>query len=250
MDPVVDPARLAALVAAHHQHPGSPGDPRDFDGFSEDARVRELTLDPVAFPDAASLQEDRNLGRLRVTNVDGDTDGDGDFDQLFALGTRSFSIWTGEGELVFDSGDEFERVIEEALPACFNCSGGNIRFDARSPDRGPEPETLAVGRVDGRDYAFIAPERIGGVYAYDITDPAAPVFQQYINFRDFSIDPSEVCESGKPASEACTKAGDLEPEGVLFIPASDSPIDAPLVVVTHELSTSTTLYRVDVVDGG
>ena len=226
------------------------GDPRDFDGFSEDARVRELTLDPAAFPDAASLQEDRNLGRLRVTNVDGDTDGDGDFDQLFALGTRSFSIWTEEGELVFDSGDDFERVIEEALPACFNCSGGNIRFDARSPARGPEPETLAVGRVGERDYAFIAPERIGGVYVYDITEPVAPAFQQYINFRDFSIDPSLVCESRKPASDACADAGDLEPEGVLFIPASDSPIDAPLVVVTHELSTSTTLYRVDVVDGG
>jgi hypothetical protein len=191
------------------------------------------------------LQQDQNLGRLRVSRVDGDVDGDGVFDRVYALGGRSFAIWTGEGELVFDSGDELERIIAEAVPDCFNCAGGNIRFDERSDDRGPEPESLALGRVDGRDYAFIAPERIGGVFVYDITDPRAPVFQQYVNLRDFTVDPSEVCERNRRASAACAAAGDLEPEGVLFIPAADSPIDVPLVVVTHELSTSATIYRVN-----
>ncbi len=221
------------------------GDPRDTDAFSEDVRVRALALDPVAFPDAASLQEDSRIGRLRVTNADGDTDGDGDFDQLFALGARSFSIWTGEGDLVFDSGDAFEQILAEVLPRCFNCAGDSIGFDEQSDDRGPEPETLAVGQIGARQYAFIAPERIGGLYVYDITDPVSPVFQQYINLRDFAINPAEVCEERRPLSEECARAGDLEPEGVLFIPAADSPIGVPLVVVTHELSTSTTLYRVD-----
>ena len=221
------------------------GDPREGDAFSEDVQVGELSLDPVAFPDAAELQDDRNIGRLRVTNVDGDTDGDGDFDQLFALGARSFSIWTGQGDLVFDSGDQFEQILAEVLPGCFNCGGGSIGFDEQSDDRGPEPESLAVGKIGARHYAFIAPERIGGLYVYDITDPVSPVFQQYINFRDFAINPAEVCEEARPMSDACAKAGDLEPEGVLFIPAVNSPIGAPLVVVSHELSTSTTLYRVD-----
>jgi len=221
------------------------GDPRDSDGFSENVRVRDLTLDPGAFPDAASLQQDRNLGRLRVTNVDGDVDGDGAFDQLFVLGSRSFAIWTAEGALVFDSGDDLEQIMAEAVPSCFNCGGGRIRFDEWSPARGPEPEALTIGQVGGRDFVFIVPERIGGVYVYDITDPAAPAFQQYINFRDFTVDPSEVCEEKQPASEECVAAGDLEAEGVLFIGAADSPIDAPLVVVTNELSTSATIYRVD-----
>jgi len=88
---------------------------------------------------------------------------------------------------------------------------------------------------------------IGGLYVYDITDPVSPMFQQYINLRDFAINPAEVCEERRPLSEACANAGDLEPEGVLFIPAAESPIGVPLVVVTHELSTSTTLYRVDAV---
>jgi hypothetical protein len=219
------------------------GDPRDFDGFSEDARVRDLRLDPAAFPDAADLQADRNLGRLRVTNVDGDADGD--FDEIFMLGSRSFAIWTAAGRLVFDSGDDLERIIAEAVPACFNCSDSSINFDGRSPDRGPEPETAAVGSIGGRHYAFIAPERIGGVYVYDVTDPVAPSFQQYINFRDFSVDPDQVCEENRPQSEECAQAGDLGPEGVLFISADDSPIGVPLIAVSHELSTSTTLYRID-----
>ena len=42
--------------------------------------------------------------------------------------------------------------------------------------------------------------------------------------------------------------GDLEPEGVLFIPASESPTGVPLVAVVHEVSGSTTLYRVERVE--
>ncbi len=221
------------------------GDPRDFDGFSEQVRVRNLNLDSTAFPDGMALQEDRNLGRLTVTNVEGDGDGDGDFDQIFLLGSRSFATWTEDWELIFDSGDDLEQITARAAPAFFNTPDDQTKFDAKSNERGPEPETLAVGRVGSRQYVFIAPERIGGVFVYDITDPANPAFQQYINFRDFTIDPAEVCEKNKPQSETCAQAGDLGPEGVLFISGEESPIDVPLVVVVHEVSDSTTIYRVD-----
>jgi DNA-binding beta-propeller fold protein YncE len=212
------------------------GDPRESTAFVEETPLRTLRLDTEVFPNAAVLQQEGNLGRLRVSRVDGDLDGDDAFDQVFAYGGRSFSIWSGAGELIFDSGDELERIAAEAVPACFNCSGGSSRFDERSDDRGPEPEALAIGRIGGRDYVFLAPERIGGLYVYDIADPRAPVFQHYVNFRDFSIDPRRVCAADRPVSAACAAAGDLEPEGVLFIAAADSPIGVSLVVVTHELS--------------
>ena len=80
---------------------------------------------------------------------------------------------------------------------------------------------------------------------YDITDPVAPVFQQYVNFRNFDIDPAQVCTESEPQSKECAAAGDLEPEGVLFISASDAPAGFPLVVVTHEVSDSVTLYRIE-----
>ena len=67
---------------------------------------------------------------------------------------------------------------------------------------------------------------------YDVTDPTAPSFVDYTNTRDFAGD-----------AEAGT-AGDLAPEGLLFIPAEDSPNGAPLLVVTYEVSGSTVVFEV------
>jgi 2',3'-cyclic-nucleotide 2'-phosphodiesterase/3'-nucleotidase/5'-nucleotidase len=79
--------------------PQNEGDARDYDGFSEEDRVKDLDLDPTAFPDADTLQADENLGRLNITTTLGDTDGDGDYDQLFAYGARSFLHLGCRGQL-------------------------------------------------------------------------------------------------------------------------------------------------------
>ncbi|MGB5594056.1 MAG: choice-of-anchor I family protein, partial [Crocosphaera sp.] len=79
------------------------GDSRDYDGFSEEDRVADLLLDDTAFPNAEELQQEPVLGRLTVTTTLGNTDGDGDFEQLFAFGGRSFSIWDEDGNLIWDS---------------------------------------------------------------------------------------------------------------------------------------------------
>ncbi len=212
------------------------GDARDYDGFSEEARVRDLTLDPTAFPDAATLQLDENLGRLNITLANGDTDGDGDYDELYAYGARSFSIWTLTGgglDLVYDSADDFEQITAAELPAFFNSTNDdNDSFDNRSDDKGPEPEGLALGEIDGRTYAFVGLERIGGVMVYDITDPAAPTFVEYVNNRDFSVDAT------------APEAGDLGPEGLVFIPGADSPTGQPLLVTANEVSGTVTVYGV------
>ncbi|CAN5905289.1 MAG: hypothetical protein USCGTAYLOR_02506 [Chromatiales bacterium USCg_Taylor] len=86
------------------------GDARDYDGFSEEERVKDLIRDPVAFPNAADLQEDKQLGRLNVTTANGDRDKDGDFEQLYAFGARSFSIRAADGKLIFDSGNDLKRI--------------------------------------------------------------------------------------------------------------------------------------------
>lgn len=203
------------------------GDARDWPGFSEEARVSTLTLDPAAFPTGATLKQAGNLGRNNVTRSLGDTDGDGDYDQLYSLGGRSFSIWSSTGERVYDSGSEFERVTAAEDPAHFNASNDNTNFDDRSDNKGPEPEGVAVGEIDGRTYAFIGLERVGGIMMYDITDPAAPFFVDYLNNRDFA--------SG---------TGDAGPEGVHFIAACDSPNGQPLVAVANEISGTVTLYAV------
>lgn len=207
------------------------GDARDYEGFSEEERVKDLTLDPDAFPNAEELQEDENLGRLTVTNTLEDTDNDGDFDELYAFGGRSVSIWDSEGNLVFDSGDAFEQITADLLPEFFNADETNDDlFDNRSDNKGPEPEGLAIGQIGNKTLAFIGLERIGGVMLYDISDPFNPLFLDYVNPRDFSV-----------ASEL---AGDLAPEGLLFIDSTNSPNGKPLLVVTNEISGTTTIYQV------
>jgi choice-of-anchor I-like protein len=222
------------------------GDPVDFEGFSERVRLKDLPLDPTEFPDAETLKMDENLGQLQVTTVDGDVDGDEDYDEIFMLGSRSFAIWSADGQLIFDSGDDFEQIIAEAVPDYFNAPEDENEFDARSDDRGPEPEPLTVGRIGPRTYVFVAFERIGGVIVYDLTDPYEPRFQQYINYRNFDVEPKAVCGTrGQPELPGCEIVGDLEPEGLVFIAARESPIGVPLLAVIHELSDSTTLYRIN-----
>ncbi|KAA5539936.1 DUF839 domain-containing protein [Roseiconus nitratireducens] len=202
------------------------------DDRGEDERIKDLTLDPTAFPNAAELQEDENLGRLGVSTIDGDIDGDGDYDQLFAYGARSFSIWDADGNLVFDSGDQFEQITAAAYPDNFNASNDDNEPETRSDAKGPEPEAITTGVVNGRTLAFVGLERIGGIMVYDVTDPTAPVFQQYINNRDFSGDP----ESGT--------AGDLGVEDLKFIPAADSPNGAPLLLSSNEVSGTVSVFQI------
>ena len=203
------------------------GDARD-----EDERVEDLELDPDAFPNAEELQTDEEIGRLEVSTIDGDVDGDGDYDRLVSYGARSFSIRDANGNIVFDSGDDFAQITAEQVPEIFNSNGTVDSFDERSDASGAEPEGIVVGEVDDKTYAFVGLERTGGVMVYDISTPAESEFVQYIN----PIDP----ETGD--------ALDLAPEGLQFISAEDSPNGEPLLTVSNEVSGTVSVYQIDLID--
>lgn len=210
------------------------GDSRDYDGLDEETEVADEDLDPNAFPNADILQQDETIGRLEITNTLGDTDGDGDFDELYAFGSRSFSIWDEVGNLVFDSGDDLEQITAKLFPEFFNSNNDeNDSFDNRSDNKGPEPEGITIGIIGNRTLAFIGLERIGGFMTYDVSNPLAPKFVSYTNNRDFQGDP----ENGT--------AGDLGPEGLTFISAEDSPNGTALLVVANEVSGTTTIYEIN-----
>ena len=116
------------------------GDARDYDGYSEEARVEddEYVLDPTTFPDADILKDENLLGRLVVTTANGDTDGDGDFDEIFAFGGRSFTIWdAASGALLFDSGNDLEQITaaDPVFGALFNTTDDENNFKNRSLPR-------------------------------------------------------------------------------------------------------------------
>lgn len=211
------------------------GDAREYTGapgYVEEVRVGALALDPAAFPLSSFLKNNANLGRLNVSKATGDRDGDGDFDALYAFGARSFSIWTSGGEQIYDSGDDFERITSRFYAGFFNASNTNNTRDDRSDNKGPEPEAVTIGEIGGRRYAFIGLERAGGVMVYDITNPFLPEFVQYVNNRNFA------------AATNTAAAGDLGPEGLLFISPDKSPTGAPLLVTANEISGTTTIYEV------
>jgi len=208
------------------------GDARDYTGFSEEARVSTMLLDPGVFPNATFLKTDAEIGRLTVTTTLGNTDADAEYEALYVFGARSFSIWTGNGVQVYDSGSSIEQRIATVNPTFFNADSTNNTRDNRSDNKGPEPEGVTVGNAYGRDYAFVGLERIGGIMVYNLANPAAPQFVQYINNRNFM------------AATNTAAAGDLGPEGLLFIPLADSPVSTPLLVVANEISGTTTVYEI------
>ncbi len=203
------------------------------DGDIGPRRVKHLTLDPASYPNAETLQADENLGRLQASPVTGDFDGDGDIDQIFSYGARSFSIWDEFGNLVFDSGDDFERITAEVLGENFNANDWDGSFDQRSDNKGPEPEALAIGEINNRVYAFVGLERVGGVMMYDITSPHSAFFVQYLNTTNFS-------------AEDISQAGDVSPDAIIFIPADQSPSGEPLLAVVYERSKTITVHTVRV----
>jgi hypothetical protein len=190
-------------------------------------------LDPQVFPGRAWLKGNARLGRLQVRKDLGDLDGDGDYDRLVAFGARSFSIWNSQGGLVWDSADQLEQLTASRFPANFNCSNTNNTRDNRSRQKGPEPEGVTVGAVDGKQYMFGCLERVGGVVAWCIDDPAAPVFQDYVNPRDFTQLPFG------------GNAGDLGSESLAFIRAEQSPNGKPLLLVANEVSGTLSVLQVN-----
>ena len=198
------------------------------DGFHDvDERVEDLTLDANAFPEATTLQTDDQLGRLKVVPYLGRGE-DGEYEKLYAFGARSFSIWSSSGDLVFDSGSDFEKITAGVFGLDFNNDEDENEADTRSDAKGPEPEALSVGRVGERTYAFIGMERMGGIAMYDITDPYGVQFISYTNNRDLTnID-----------------NGDLAPEGMSFVPAEESPTGSPLLIVGNEISGTVAIYEI------
>jgi hypothetical protein len=212
------------------------GDAREYNGFEEERKLddSDYVLDPNVFENVDVLALETNLGDINISNASGNLDGDAEFEEIHVYGSRSFSIFNANtGNIVSDSGNDFE-VITAAHPiygAIFNASNSNNNFKNRSDNKGPEPEAVIVEEINGGYYAFVLLERIGGVMIYDVSQPNAPVFIQYLNSRN--------------AIAGGEEDGDLGPEGIVFVNENDSPIGTALLVISNEVSGTLSIYSLD-----
>ena len=199
-----DAIAVSELNGTPYLFTANEGDSREYSAFAEVLRVgsKDVKLDPTIFPNATDLKKEDQLGRLNITKTLGDTDGDGDFDALYSLGSRSFSVWNGNtGTQVFDSKNELDVKTIAA--------GSTFYDDGRSDDKSVEPEGIAIGKIGNKKVAFVGMERADAVAVYDITDPTKPVYLKLL------------------------KCGDA-PEGVMIISAKNSPTKKSLLVVSSE----------------
>ena len=210
------------LTANEGDGRGDAGDLPDGDtarvGDIADGDIAGVALDPAV--------DISGLGRLIVSTIDGDTDGDGDIDVLHSLGGRGFTIFAEDGTVVFESGSQFERIIAAVAPERFNDGDGGPD-ENRSDAKGPEPEAVAVGEINGELYAFIGLEGDSGIMVYNVTVPASATFVDYISGFDFD---------------------NVGPETIAFIPASESASGKPQIAVAHEVSGSIAVYEFEAPD--
>lgn len=209
---------------------------QDFDdgeclAFTEEVKIKKMTAEPGSALEA--LLANGETDDLRATNALGDADGDGEYDAAYSYGARSFTIWDKNGLVVFDSGDDFERITASIYGSAFNNGDDENEGDSRSENKGPEPEALTVGTVGDRTYAFIGLERMGGIFVYDITNPYDASFKEYINNRDVT--------EGLVVSDAI---GDLAPESLLFVAEEDSVTGEAMLIVGNEVSGTVAVYSV------
>ena len=127
-----------------------------------------------------------------------------------------------------DYDDDIVRITSAIHGEAFNNDEDENKGDTRSDAKGAEPEALAIGEVDGQTLAFIGLERMSGILVYNISNPFNVSFVDYFHNRG-SVEDADI-------------TGDLAPEGMKFIPATD---DKPaMLIVGNEISGSIAVWQI------
>lgn len=134
--------------------------------------IKDLSLDKESFSNVEHLKNIKEIGEIEVFKNLGDTDKDGDYEQLYTSGTRSFSIWDlQQGDLVFNSRTLLSREVLKM---------GRYPKE-RVNYRGVEPELVEAFTFGSKNYIILSLERAGDLVIYDISDPIFPKLVKYIN---------------------------------------------------------------------
>ncbi|MGK0405608.1 MAG: DNA-binding beta-propeller fold protein YncE [Oleispira sp.] len=209
--------------------------------FTDEQRGKNIVdLVDDSHPLKAALDDNDQLKRIKIV---ADKESYSAEDNIVIFGGRSFSIWNEQAELVFDSGDDIAKKVFAIDGVNFNVTNDNNQSaDNRSDDKGTEPEAVEVAEINGKHYAFIGLERQGGIIVYDVSIPAAPVYQSYINNRDFSEPVCTLVDEGDCDNDTYNLAsGDLGPESIDYF----TRVGKHFIAVGNEVSGTTTVYQIE-----
>lgn len=139
------------------------------------------------------------------------------------FGARSISVFdTASGALLGDSGNQLENAVV------------GLNLPQRCEDKGPEPEVVDVGTLDGREVAFVSLERSDAIGIFDISTPSEIELLDTVILTPDTNDGAFVVGNDNEAQ--------LEPEGIVFIPGSNQ------VVVSNPENETMTLVNLSVSD--
>lgn len=234
------------------------GDDREYAAYEDYVKASDLedeNEESLLSQELQGLLETKGK-KLRVLEDLGKNSA-GIYDELYMAGTRSFTIFSSDGEVVFDSAAQFEsELANNGYANYFNTRVDDIKtddedfaddmdgkvegtdyevingtayfwegVDARSLKKGVEPEALAVHKIGEKVFAYIGLEKQGGLFVYDVTSPADSKMVEYFNDIDYSKLPSE--------------AGDLAPEGMVAFEQDGKHY----LAVAHELSSTLAIFE-------
>jgi hypothetical protein len=126
------------------------------DTEEEGALIFDQTITVVREPDSVTWIDNTHF----ATANEGDMDG----------GSRGWTIFSQEGDIIYDSGVDFEHAIVQL---------GHYP-EERSGNKGVEPESVTFDVFGGTPYVFVGAERSSIVGVYNVSDPAAPVLEQLL----------------------------------------------------------------------
>lgn len=170
------------------------------------------------FTPSTSNNDFGRLNILKDQSLNGAVDPSSDINKIVSMGTRGLSLWKKEADqsLSFVSHLPLETELFQRDPQRHNANDGGLKttFDARSDDKGPEPEAVAVTTLaDGTVIAVAGMERQNGIIVVDITNPVSPRVLRYINDSNQGL---------------------YSPETVTIVDAADSPTGSTIAIVGYE----------------
>jgi hypothetical protein len=216
------------------------GDAREYTCLNDDLRGASLKVDARRFPSWTTLVGLPALGRAKVNPNIGDKDGDGDIDTIHLRGSNSMTMYRN-GIAIWDSADLLDQIQTTAFGVA-NINGShslssdkstmNYVGQDRSDDKGAEPEGVAVGMVGDRRIAILGLERMSALAVFDITQPRNPVFQEWLQMLPAKASPAKDVKHWSP-------------EGIVFVPAAQSPSGKALIITSYELSGSLSIHQIE-----